>query len=60
MTVLKIQLHLEYNNGEWTLYQHISNPKKSEAYDKSDYFKDALSYDQIIKEVVSNLNFQRE
>jgi len=51
---------LEYNDGEWTLYQHISNPKKSEAYDKSDYFKDALSYDQIIKEVVSNLNFQRE
>jgi UDP-2,3-diacylglucosamine pyrophosphatase LpxH len=51
---------LEYNDGEWTLYQHISNPKKSEAYDKSDYFKDALSYDQIIKEVVSNLNFQGE
>jgi UDP-2,3-diacylglucosamine pyrophosphatase LpxH len=49
---------LEYNDGEWTLYKHAPKngdfvPKQEAAHQKA-----ALSYDQLLQEVIANLNFE--
>lgn len=49
---------LEYNNGEWKLYKHAPKngdfvPKQEAAQQKA-----ALSYDQLLQEVITNLNFE--
>jgi UDP-2,3-diacylglucosamine pyrophosphatase LpxH len=47
---------LEYDKEQWTLYKHVP---KSGDFVKQDSisFKNALSYDQLLQEVVSGLNF---
>ncbi len=48
---------LEYDNNQWKLYKHI--PKSGDFMGKQEAasFKSALSYDQLLQEVVSGLNF---
>ncbi len=50
---------LEYDNEAWTLYKHVP---KSGDFVKQDSisFKNALSYDQLLQEVVSGLNFDAQ
>ena len=50
---------LEYDNESWTLYKHVP---KSGDFVKQDSisFKNALSYDQLLQEVVSGLNFDAQ
>jgi UDP-2,3-diacylglucosamine pyrophosphatase LpxH len=48
---------LEYDKEQWTLYKHV--PKSGDFIVKQEAasFKNALSYDQLLQEVVSGLNF---
>jgi UDP-2,3-diacylglucosamine pyrophosphatase LpxH len=50
---------LEYDKEQWTLYKHVP---KSGDFVKQDSisFKNALSYDQLLQEVVSGLNFDAQ
>jgi UDP-2,3-diacylglucosamine pyrophosphatase LpxH len=50
---------LEYDKETWTLYKHVP---KSGDFVKQDSisFKNALSYDQLLQEVVSGLNFDAQ
>lgn len=50
---------LEYDKEKWTLYKHVP---KSGDFVKQDSisFKNALSYDQLLQEVVSGLNFDAQ
>jgi UDP-2,3-diacylglucosamine pyrophosphatase LpxH len=50
---------LEYDKEAWTLYKHVP---KSGDFVKQDSisFKNALSYDQLLQEVVSGLNFDAQ
>ena len=50
---------LEYDKEAWTLYKHVP---KSGDFMKQDSisFKNALSYDQLLQEVVSGLNFDAQ
>ena len=50
---------LEYDKEKWTLYKHVP---KSGDFMKQDSisFKNALSYDQLLQEVVSGLNFDAQ
>lgn len=50
---------LEYDKEHWTLYKHVP---KSGDFVKQDSrsFKNALSYDQLLQEVVSGLNFDAQ
>lgn len=51
---------LEYHQEKWTLYQHV--PKSGDFTVKQDAAtaKRALSYDQLLQEVVSGLNFDAQ
>jgi len=50
---------LEYDKEQWTLYKHVP---KSGDFVKQDSisFKNALSYDQLLQEVVSGLKFDAQ
>ena len=51
---------LEYHRDQWTLYKHV--PKSGDYTVKHDAAasKQALSYDKLLKEVVSGLNFDAQ
>jgi len=50
---------LEYDKEQWTLYKHV--PKSGDFVKKDSIsFKNALSYDQLLQEVVSGLNFDAQ
>jgi hypothetical protein len=48
---------LEYDNKQWKLYKHIPKSGDFMAKQEAASFKSALSYDQLLQEVVSGLNF---
>ena len=50
---------LEYDKEQWTLYKHVPNSGDFVKQD-SISFKNALSYDQLLQEVVSGLNFDAQ
>jgi hypothetical protein len=43
---------LEYHNQEWTLYKHDQNVKEDVLQMKEEH-RDALNYEVLLKEVVS-------
>jgi UDP-2,3-diacylglucosamine pyrophosphatase LpxH len=50
---------LEYDKETWTLYKHV--PKSGDfVKQEAQSFKNALSYDQLLQEVVSGLNFDAQ
>jgi len=50
---------LEYDKEQWTLYKHV--PKSCDFVKQDSIsFKNALSYDQLLQEVVSGLNFDAQ
>jgi hypothetical protein len=51
---------LEYNFGKWTLYKH--DPTSTEIYSKYHESKsaNALNYEQLFEDVISNLNFKAQ
>jgi len=48
---------LEYHQHEWKLYKHIPKSGDFTMKEEAATIKNALSYDQLLQEVVSGLNF---
>jgi UDP-2,3-diacylglucosamine pyrophosphatase LpxH len=51
---------LEYDQGEWTLYKHVPKSGDFTVKKEAASIKSALSYDQLLQEVVSGLNFDAQ
>lgn len=48
---------LEYFNGDWTLYKHIAKSDDFVVKQDKSILKEALNYNELLREVVSNYNF---
>jgi UDP-2,3-diacylglucosamine pyrophosphatase LpxH len=51
---------LEYHEDQWTLYKHVPKSGDFTVKEEAASFKSALSYDQLLQEVVSGLNFDAQ
>ena len=51
---------LEYDQGEWILYKHVPKSGDFTVKQEAASIKSALSYDQLLQEVVSGLNFDAQ
>jgi UDP-2,3-diacylglucosamine pyrophosphatase LpxH len=49
---------LEYHKEQWSLYKHVPKSGDFTVKEEAASFKSALSYDQLLQEVVSGLNFE--